>query len=136
MTGVGAPSTPPPPPRRGPVPAATIAGYARIVLEQPGALPTASWARAVAVLGRQALERAIDERWDAHEPQMRRVRNQTARLVALRHVPWFDAELAGRAAYTWSALSEACHHHVYDYPPTAGELDRWLGVVDEVLAAS
>jgi hypothetical protein len=41
-----------------------------------------------------------------------------------------NRELAGKAAHAWAALTRACHHHPYELPPTAEELDRWLEVVD------
>lgn len=40
-----------------------------------------------------------------------------------------DTELAGRAAYTWSALSSACHHHTYEVALTARELQTWFETV-------
>jgi hypothetical protein len=36
--------------------------------------------------------------------------------------------------YAWHGLSRACHHQVYELPPTATELERWLDAVDALLA--
>jgi hypothetical protein len=44
-----------------------------------------------------------------------------------------DHELAGRAAHAWSALTRACHHHPYELPPTAEELNRWFDAVEAVI---
>ncbi len=40
-----------------------------------------------------------------------------------------DDELAGRVGYTWGALSNACHHHVYEIAPVTTELTGWAEVV-------
>ena len=43
--------------------------------------------------------------------------------------------LAGRVAYTWSGLSNACHHHVYELTPSATELAAWLDIATELAHA-
>jgi hypothetical protein len=43
-----------------------------------------------------------------------------------------NPELAGRVAYTWSALSYACHHHSSELPPTAAELGAWMEVAGDL----
>lgn len=40
-----------------------------------------------------------------------------------------DGARAGQVAYTWSALSKACHHHTYEIAPTEAELRGWIEVV-------
>jgi hypothetical protein len=37
-----------------------------------------------------------------------------------------DRKLGGRAMLTWNSLSNACHHRVYELPPTASELNMAL----------
>jgi hypothetical protein len=44
-----------------------------------------------------------------------------------------DAEVAGRAAHAWDGLTQACHHHPYELPPTAEELSRWLNAVHAMI---
>jgi len=46
-----------------------------------------------------------------------------------------DRELGGRATLTWNSLSNACHHRVYELPPTAGELNVALEMVWELAEA-
>ena len=53
-----------------------------------------------------------------------------AKILCLRQ--WVSSDLAGRTAYTWSALSQACHQHAYDLAPTASELSAWIETVDEL----
>jgi hypothetical protein len=55
-----------------------------------------------------------------------------AQLICLRTYLG-DAELAARAGHAWSALSRACHHHPYELAPTAGELQGWFAVVEELI---
>ena len=44
-----------------------------------------------------------------------------------------DRGLAGEIVFTWSALSDACHHHAYELAPTAAELDRRLDAVERLI---
>ena len=48
-----------------------------------------------------------------------------------------NGNLAGRLAYTWSGLSNACHRHTYELAPTSAELEAWINTVQSfVLAAN
>jgi hypothetical protein len=44
-----------------------------------------------------------------------------------------DAALAWEIVFTWSALSNACHHHAYELAPTAAELERRLDAVSRLV---
>ena len=44
-----------------------------------------------------------------------------------------DDELAGEVAFTWSQLSEACHHRGYDVGPTADELRARFDVLERLV---
>ena len=44
-----------------------------------------------------------------------------------------DRELARDLIQSWGALSHATHHHAYDLPPTATELEHWLAPVAELI---
>ncbi len=88
------------------------------------------WPRAAALLGRQALEAALDELWSRTHPGLERA-SMRCQLLCLPIV-LTDRELAGRAAHAWVALTRACHHHPYELPPTA-ELARWLDAVEAVI---
>jgi hypothetical protein len=46
-----------------------------------------------------------------------------------------NRELAGSVAFTWGALSNACHHHVYELAPTAQELSLWADTVERLRAS-
>jgi hypothetical protein len=84
-------------------------------------------ARAVAVLTRQALEVLVRELWAARSLSLDGC-SARAQLLCLRGY-LDDPDLAARLDHTWSALSNACHHHPYELAPTAHELTRWLEVV-------
>jgi hypothetical protein len=80
------------------------------------------WPRAAALLGRQALEAALDELWSRTHPGLERA-SMRCQLLCLPIV-LTDRELAG---------TRACHHHPYELPPTAEELARWLDAVEAVI---
>lgn len=120
MSGAAAPPMPP---------SQRMLRDARVVLEHPEAMPTASWALAVAVLARRALELGLEEHWLRESPDLARTRARKAQFIALRFS--IDPELAGRLWVKWSQLSDACHHHAYELPPTATELTGWLETVEE-----
>ena len=44
-------------------------------------------------------------------------------------------ELGGRATLTWNSLSNACHHRVYELPPTSSELNLALETVWDLAEA-
>jgi hypothetical protein len=87
-----------------------------------------AWPRAVAVLGRQALEHALDDFWSAEAPLVRAVPRHPQLVCLGAYLPAGDVVSGVRAA--WHGLSRACHHHVYELPPTAEELGRWLDAVE------
>ncbi len=89
------------------------------------------WPMAVALLCRQALEISLVDLWAAQAPG---VDDATMRAQLLCLPDYLgDAGLATRAAVTWYALSNACHHHAYELPPTSSELDRWFDTVEAVV---
>lgn len=99
------------------------------LLSEPSAAWEGRWPRAVALLTRQALERAMEELFAVKSPPLMRA-SFRAQLLALRI--WLPTELAGRVAYAWAALTRATHHHAYELPPTAAELGAWLETTDEL----
>lgn len=90
------------------------------------------WPRASALLARQALEGALDDYWRAVAPGVERT-SARAQFLCLRQ--FTDEETAERAYFAWTALSRACHHHVYELAPTAEELARWMEDVERVVNA-
>jgi hypothetical protein len=99
----------------------------KVLREPPSGLP-GLWPRAVALLTRQALEKALEEFWDASPATAGMTRcsrwSQFACLPA-----YLDPGAARRASCTWAALSNACHYHAYELAPTAAELTAWIGDV-------
>jgi len=94
------------------------------LLTRPDAKAKGIWPRAAAHLCRQALEASLDELWRARLPEMSDS-SMRAQLICL---PTYlsDDDFAGRVAYTWSALSDACHHQTYELSPTSTELLTWI----------
>jgi hypothetical protein len=101
------------------------------MVDQPRHTTTGLWSRAAALLGRQALEAALDDLWQRKGTGIQAA-TMRSQLLCL---PSFlgDAELAGRIAHGWGALTRACHQHPYELAPTAQELERWLDVTQDVL---
>ena len=91
-----------------------------------------SWPRAAALLARQALEQGLDDLWGAVSPRVREA-SRHAQLLCLGEFIR-DEELVSGARYAWHGLSRACHHQVYELPPTEAELSTWLDAVDRLLA--
>lgn len=106
---------------------------ARRLVDQPASGTGGLWPRAAALLARRALEDGLDEMWARRAPGLERA-SARAQLACL---PDYldDRELAAEAAYAWSSLSRACHHHAYELGPTAGELRAHFAVVERLLAA-
>ena len=76
--------------------------------------------RAAAMLGRQALEVAMDRVWALTAPGMERMTMRCQRLCLGAMLN--DASLGRRVEWAWHVLSDACHHGVYDLPPSMREL--------------
>lgn len=87
--------------------------------------------RAVALLGRQALEQFINDLWDWKEPRMRGSSTR-AQLICLPR--YLDPAIAARISLLWWALSRACHHHPYELAPTHSELAALLEETERVFA--
>lgn len=113
--------------------AAELLAAARAMIHLPRPSTTGLWSRAAALLGRQALEAALDDYWRWKRSGIGAASMRTQLLC----LPSFlgDASLAGRVAHGWSALTTACHQHPYELAPTALELEQWLDVAQEFLAA-
>jgi len=91
------------------------------------------WPRAAALLGRQALEMAVDDFWRARQIPLDSSPTRQ-QLIFLREYP-DDDDLAGRVHHAWNALSKACHHHPYELAPTAAELDGWIATVQHFVTS-
>ncbi len=89
------------------------------------------WPRAVALLGRQALEQGLDDLWCAVARPVKDVSRHAQLLCLGAYLS--NEELVSDVRHAWHGLSQACHHQVYELPPTADELARWLGAVERLL---
>ena len=110
---------------------AELVDLARALIREQRDDLVGTWSRASAILGRQALEIALGQVWSKVAPG---VENASARAQLLCLPTYIDAELASRIRYTWHGLSAACHHHAYELPPTAPELEGWLRDIDILIA--
>jgi hypothetical protein len=113
---------------------AELLAMARQLLARASPETAGLWPRAAALLGRQALETSLDGYWSARRMPLESCPT-LQQLICLREYLG-DADLAGRVHHAWSALSRACHHHPYDLPPSAGELEAWLETVERWLTAA
>ena len=107
---------------------AEVLAMARELLDRSSPQTAGLWPRAAALLGRQALEMAVDDYWIARRIPLDSC-GTSQQLICLREYLG-DDELAGRVYHTWNALSAACHQHPYELAPTVGELRLWLSAVD------
>jgi len=107
---------------------------ARQLVDTPSQDTTGLWARAAAVLVRQALETALRDLWHRKARGTHKA-TFTAQLLCL---PAFldDEDLAGAVAWTWAATSAACHHNGYALPPVRGELETWAATVERFIAGT
>ncbi|MBV8528132.1 MAG: hypothetical protein JOZ75_07435 [Candidatus Dormibacteraeota bacterium] len=76
--------------------------------------------RAAAMLGRQALELALDAVWERTAPGMGRMTARCQRLCLGTLIN--DPVLGRRVEWAWHLLSDACHHGVYDLAPAVPDL--------------
>lgn len=114
-------------------PAATaLLGLGRDLLGREGLALGGERHRAVALVARQALERAIAAALERRAPGTSRVSARAQLLCLPTYAP---TEPALAARYLWSVLSRACHHHAYELTPTAEELTGWLAETERVIAA-
>lgn len=79
-------------------------------------------ARGAALLGRQALEQAIEATWADRLDDDRRP-SARCQLLCLSVV---DPTVARRASHLWWALTRACHQHTYELTPTIDEIRELL----------
>lgn len=98
------------------------------LVERPSDATGGLWARAAAILVRQAIEAHVAAVLEIRAPGSQAAQFD-AQLVILCEVLG-DRELARRTRFTWTALSSASHQHTYELPPTAEELRGWIETAD------
>lgn len=108
-----------------------LLAFARSMIERPARTTAGVWARAAALLARQALEVALKTYWSAKSSGTEDV-SMRAQLLCLEAMIG-DDDIARRAHGTWGALSRACHYHAYELAPTREELLVWCEDVQAVI---
>jgi hypothetical protein len=110
-----------------------LVSAARDLIRGDDATTAGLWPRAAALLARQGLELAMVRLWEVTAPGLERT---TTRCQLLCVGDMLNSrELGGRATLTWNSLSNACHHLVYELPPTANELNLALETVWDLAEA-
>lgn len=109
---------------------------ARAVISRGDSALAGSWARVSTLLTRQALEEVLDAFWARGDVEIATLKGATT-ATQLACLPEFvDPGLAYQTSFVWSALSNACHYHAYDLPPSAAELEDWIADVERVVSAT
>ncbi len=90
-------------------------------------------ARGACLIARQALESAVENHIEAAYGKIDRP-SFTTQLIVIEQMSLdkpAQHALARRMAWTWSALSSACHAHGYPLEPTHEEVERWIETIEE-----
>lgn len=82
--------------------------------------------RRAAWLARSAMEERLDALLAARGVDPGPRASTRSKLSCLEAAYADEPGLAGRAQYTWSRLSEACHQHAYQLSPTHAEVRHLL----------
>jgi hypothetical protein len=85
-----------------------------------------AWARAAALLTRQAAEASLMDLWSRRSPGLATCPARI-QLICLP-AAGLDTDVARQVRHAWSLLSAACHHHPYDVAPSSHELRQWMRV--------
>jgi hypothetical protein len=109
-----------------------LVAAARELIARPDAATVGVWPRTSALLARQAIEQAIVTLWESL-PETAGLASRSMRTQLTCLPTYIDAMAARQAAYTWAALSNACHYHPYELAPTAAELTRWIDDTAELI---
>jgi|HubBroStandDraft_4_1064222.scaffolds.fasta_scaffold00320_17 hypothetical protein len=116
-----------------PADAHALVSAARDLIRDDAAATAGLWPRAAALLARQGLELAMARLWEVTAPGLERTSTRCQLLCVGDMLN--NRELGGRATLTWYSLSNACHHRVYELPPTASELNLALETVWDLAEA-
>ena len=106
---------------------------ARRLLDEASRGTVSVWARASALLARQALEGALCTLWAAKAPGVDGL-SMRAQLACLETFLPSQA-LARDVSFAWHALSRATHHHPYELDPTREELSSLLTTTERLVTA-
>ncbi|HEV3382453.1 MAG TPA: hypothetical protein VG142_15925 [Trebonia sp.] len=112
---------------------AELLAAARDLITRSDAATAGVWPRTSALLARQALEDVLDAHW-LMRPQTAGMAAATTRAQLICLPRYLDETLARQVAFTYAALSNACHYHPYELAPTAAELSGWIEDVAALVA--
>jgi len=56
-----------------------------------------------------------------------------SKLTALQVAFGHEDDISTRAEYAWNGLSRACHHHAFEFSPTAPEVHRLIHLVEALV---
>ncbi len=107
--------------------AAQLLKAAEQLLARPDAKTAGAWPRAAALLSRQALEQSLDAYWKLKGLPLDKLPTGPQLICLSEYLA--DESLGERVRHAWGALSDACHHHPYEFTPSAGELRSWIETV-------
>ena len=110
-----------------------LLAQARDLIDRADPATAGRWPRATALLARQALEVRLDEVCGARDGALGDCTSTRAQLLCLRRL--HDRDLAIAVEHAWGRLSQACHVHAYELPPTADELRGWCETVAQFVEA-
>lgn len=97
------------------------------LLERPDAKTAGAWPRAAALLARQALEQSLDAYWKLKGLPLDTLPTGPQLICLSGYLA--EESLGERVRHAWGALSDACHHHPYEFAPSADELRGWIETV-------
>ena len=87
-------------------------------------------------LARSAMEERLDTLLAARGLDVGERASTRSKLSCLEAAYADQPDLANRAQYLWSRLSEACHQHAYELSPTYSEVRHLLEALDGLTAPS
>jgi hypothetical protein len=111
-----------------------LLALSRGLLPRPDAETAGLWARASALLARQALETALDGYWSTRGVALDACPAKAQLICLAQYLD--DVEMSAEVRSCWAALSDVCHHHPYDLAPTVAELAVLLDVVEAFVAVA
>jgi hypothetical protein len=74
----------------------------------------------------------LSQYWDATAPGVMAASRKAQLLLLNARLP---EHAAAEAHATWSQLSHACHHRVFDLEPTTGQALQWIAQAERIGAA-
>jgi hypothetical protein len=104
-----------------------VAAARRLLVLQQDASGAAT-RRAAAFLGRQAIEEALAQFWQARAPGLEQLNFRTQWTCLNDYLS--DRDLTASASFAWASLSRACHFHYYELAPAIDEVSHWLDLAE------